>query len=75
MRLLTMSAEDMLEYFEQLERQSKAIKDEMLRLCWFMRGSLSYDDAMILSNEDRNLINKIIKDNLEATKKSGMPFF
>ncbi len=70
-----MSAEDMLEYFEQLERQSKAIKDEMLRLCWFMRGSLSYDDAMILSNEDRNLINKIIKDNLEATKKSGMPFF
>ena len=70
-----MSAEDMLEYFEQLERQSKAIKDEMLRMCWFMRGSLSYDDAMTLSNEDRMIINKIIKDNLEATKKSGMPFF
>jgi hypothetical protein len=75
MRLLTMSAEDMLSYFEQLERQSKAIKEEMLRMCWYMRGSLSYDEAMMLSNDDRVAISKIIKDNLETAKKSGMPFF
>ncbi len=70
-----MSAEDMLSYFEQLERQSKAIKEEMLRMCWYMRGSLSYDEAMMLSNDDRVAISKIIKDNLETAKKSGMPFF
>jgi hypothetical protein len=75
MRLLTMSVEDMLSYFEQLERQSKAIKEDMLRMCWYMRGSLSYEDAMLLSNEDRNTIGKIVKDNLETAKKSGMPFF
>jgi len=40
-----------------------------------MRGGISYADAMLLSNEDRRIINEIIKDNLETAKKSGMPFF
>ena len=40
-----------------------------------MRGGLSYDQAMLLSLEDRKIINDIIKDNLETAKKSGMPFF
>jgi hypothetical protein len=40
-----------------------------------MRGGLSYDDAMMLGNVERELINKLIKDNLETTKKSKLPFF
>jgi hypothetical protein len=40
-----------------------------------MRGGLSYDDAMHLSQSDREIIGKIVKDNLETAKKSGMPFF
>jgi hypothetical protein len=40
-----------------------------------MRGGLSYDDAMMLSHEERELIAKLIKSNLETTKESGLPFF
>jgi hypothetical protein len=40
-----------------------------------MRGGLSYDDSMILSKSEREIINQIIKDNIETTKKSKMPFF
>jgi hypothetical protein len=40
-----------------------------------MRGSVSYEDAMLLSFNDRNLINKIIKDNIETTEKTKLPFF
>jgi len=40
-----------------------------------MRGGLNYNDAMLLSVEDRRIINDIVKDNLETAKKSGMPFF
>lgn len=40
-----------------------------------MRGGLSYDDAMMLSHEDRKIISDIIKENLETTKESGLPFF
>lgn len=70
-----MSNEDMLNYFNQLEKQAKALKQEVLKLCWYMRGSLSYDDGMLLSIEDRNNISKLISENLETAKKSGMPFF
>tara|TARA_B110000503_G_C7164673_1_gene421301 strand:- start:436 stop:567 length:132 start_codon:yes stop_codon:yes gene_type:complete len=42
---------------------------------WYMRGSISLDEAFMLSVEDRLLIGDIIKENLDTTKKSGMPFF
>ena len=40
-----------------------------------MRGGVTYDDAMLLDINERKIINNIIKDNLETTKKSGLPFF
>lgn len=40
-----------------------------------MRGGLSYDDAIMLSYEDRKIISEIIKENLDTTKESGLPFF
>jgi hypothetical protein len=39
-----------------------------------MRG-LSYQEALNLEFEERQIIGEIIKDNLETTKKSGLPFF
>jgi len=39
-----------------------------------MRG-LSYSEGMNLSFEERELISEIIKENLETTKKTGLPFF
>ena len=70
-----MSQPDMLNYFDHLENQSKAIKEEVLKLCWYMRGSISYNEGMMLSPDERTMISKIVKENLETTKKSGMPFF
>jgi hypothetical protein len=57
------------------ERETRAIKEEALRFCWWMRGGITYDDAMLLSKDEREIIGDIIKENLENTKKSGMPFF
>jgi hypothetical protein len=34
-----------------------------------------HDQAMALSFDDRKTINELIKENLETTKKSGLPFF
>jgi hypothetical protein len=44
-------------------------------MSWYMRGGLSYDQALQLSVGERQLINELIKGNLETTKKSGLPFF
>jgi hypothetical protein len=39
-----------------------------------MRG-MSYQEVLNLEAEERKIIGEIIKDNLETTKKSGLPFF
>jgi hypothetical protein len=75
MRLLTLTNEEIFSLLDQMEQESKAIKSEILSCCWFMRGGLAYSDAFDLSTEDRQLISKLVKENMETTKKSGLPFF
>jgi hypothetical protein len=60
---------------DQMEKETRNIRQEVLKLCWYMRGGLTYDEGMQLSQVDRDIINELVKDNLETTKKSGLPFF
>lgn len=46
-----------------------------MRIMWYMRGSITLNDAMMLSIKDKELAGKIIKENLDICKKTGMPFF
>ncbi len=58
-----------------MEKESNNIRQEALKMAWYMRGGLTYEQAMTLGVSERKLINVIIKENLETTKKSGLPFF
>ena len=58
-----------------MDKEINDIRSEALRLAWYMRGGLPYDQAMRLSVSERKIIGKIIEDNMETTKKSGLPFF
>jgi hypothetical protein len=58
-----------------MEKEARAIRDEALRFTWWMRGGLSYDDAMMLGQTEKEIINEIINDNMKSTKDSGLPFF
>jgi hypothetical protein len=58
-----------------MEKEAMSIRSEVLKLCWYMRGGLTYSEGMNLSGQEREIINTIIKENLETTKKSGLPFF
>lgn len=59
---------------DYIEKRAK-IREDCYRLAWYMRGALTISEAMMCSWEDREIISKIIKENLETTKKSGLPFF
>lgn len=72
---MTLDQDAIMALVNSYERQSRAIKDEILRFCWYMRGGINYSDAMFLSSDERKIISEIIKDNLETSKKSGLPFF
>lgn len=72
---MTLNTEEIVELLDSYDKESKALRDEALRMCWFMRGGLSYEDSMFLSMQEREIISKIVDDNMETTKKSGLPFF
>ena len=62
-------------YFKELENQNKQIKHDLLKICWYMRGGVTYHEALMMSAEEKKIISEIIKDNLETAKKTGQPFF
>jgi hypothetical protein len=66
---------EVVQLLEQYDKDSKAIVNEALKLSWFMRGGVTYDLALELSPDERQQISELIKENLETTKKSGLPFF
>ena len=74
-RLLVLDSDEISGWVDQMEKESREIKQEALRMVWYMRGGLSYEAALNLSADERTTISKLIKDNLETTKKSGLPFF
>lgn len=68
-----MENSDIEDYVKNLEEITKNIKDEVFRISWYMRGGVTADQLFYqYSHEDRVIMNGIIKDNIEATKKSGM---
>ena len=60
---------------ERLESESDTIRDSVINLCWWMRGGISHSEAWDLTEKDRNMINRLIKNNMETMKKTKMPMF
>jgi hypothetical protein len=58
-----------------MEKETVDIRREALQMAWYMRGGITYEQALSLSVSERGLISDLIKDHLETTKKSGLPFF
>jgi hypothetical protein len=58
-----------------MDNETKAMKDELLRICWYMRGGLSYNESHCLTLDERKIVGKIIESNLETTKETQLPFF
>ena len=48
---------------------------DIFKLIWFMRGGITHQEALMLSPDDREIIGKLVKENIDTTKKTGQPFF
>jgi len=72
---LSLNNESITQMLEGFEKDSKAIRKNLLKMCWYMRGGITYDEAIMLSHEERKFISEIIEENLETTEKTKLPFF
>ena len=57
-----------------METEIKKLKHECYKLSWYMRGGV---DSYTLMHDtdigDLEIISKIVSENIEATKSSGLP--
>ena len=60
---------------DAMDKETRNIRLDVLKMCWYMRGGVTYEEAMNMSQNERAIINDIIKENYETTKKSGLPHF
>jgi|11BtaG_2_1085332.scaffolds.fasta_scaffold34578_2 hypothetical protein len=66
---------DLLEYSKEIESQGLELRNEILKLIWYMRGSVGLDEGFAMGYQDRKMISEIVKENMKTTKESGLPFF
>jgi hypothetical protein len=70
-----MTIEEIVELAKRMEQETKAIKQELYKFCWYMRGGLSFTEVYEIDIGDREILGKIVEENLDTTKKTQLPFF
>lgn len=58
-----------------MDQEAAGIRRHSLKMSWYMRGGATYEDVLNMSQAERTMISELIKDNLETTKSSRLPFF
>jgi hypothetical protein len=72
---LTSNPERITKIVDDYDKEIKSIRNDLLKMTWHMRGGITYEEACNLSHDERKNIGEIIKDNMETTKKTGLPYF
>ena len=70
-----MDNSDIVSYLKDFDNETKNLKLELMKICWFMRGGMSWQEALSLSPDERTIVSQLVKDNMDTTKKTGQPFF
>lgn len=72
-KLIRMDETEIIHEIEHMGKETKQLSDDLLKLIWYMRGSISYSEAIYLTNDEKTAITKIIEENIETSKKCGFP--
>jgi len=70
-----LSVEQIENMLKDYENNTRAIKEDLMKICWFMRGSISYSECHMMTHDEKIIVGKLIEKNLQTTKDTGLPFF
>ena len=70
-----MDNSEIVKHLKEYENQGKNLKLDIMKICWFMRGGMSWQEALNLSPDERGMAAPLVKENMETTKPTGRDFF
>ena len=56
-----MGDSDIVSYLKDFDNQVKNLKLETMKVCWFMRGGITWQEALNLSPEERGVVSQLVK--------------
>ena len=69
-----MDSDSVVKMVDQMEKDVIGIRQEALKMSWYMRGGVTLQDLLhIYSSEDREILYKVIQDNVDLTIQAKMP--
>jgi hypothetical protein len=70
-----MGDSEIVAHLKDYDNQTKNLKLELMKICWFMRGGMSWQESLNLSPDERTIAAQLVKENMDTAKKTGQPFF
>lgn len=68
--------EDVQRLYQRLDAEIKILLNNIIELCYFMRGAISYDHTLFdMTFVERDMINTYISKRLEQESKSPSPIY
>lgn len=61
--------------FQRFSAEAKSLLNSIVELCWFMRGSVTYEEMMLRTPVERQIISEFIEKRLDSQKKSMYPVY
>ncbi len=56
-----------------MDSEIKALKLSLARMCWYMRGGMTLNEAYLMPPQDREIVFKLVEENMENVKKTKLP--
>jgi len=72
-KLVNTNDEEIEDLFKGIDKEIDKLHKEIANLVWYMRGSVSYQECMHMSPREIRSLQEQIKENLENSKKIGVP--
>ena len=68
-----MGDSDIVTHLKDYDNQTKNLKLELMKICWFMRGGMSWQEALNLSPDERTIAAQLVKEKqLQVLKEKAV---
>ena len=68
---MNLNHEEIVEYLESLDKEARAIKSELFRMCYAMHGGVTYEEMTYLGPLERESMQGIISENIKLISEIG----
>lgn len=75
MMLRNGSTEDITEMFDRLKNDARRIIKDTVQLVYYMRGAIGYEEALMRTPGERDIIVEFISERLEQEAKKLNPVY